>query len=456
MIATPPQPPVNGYLYAQTNDIRPGRNEVVPYRIGATGRLTPVPGGRARTGGTGVANFSAAKGQADSADPSIATTTDGRYLYAVNGGSDSVAGFRVNTDGTLTPLPGSPYPSRGVNPVSVSVGADGHTVTVGNRNEDPARLALLRGAARPTVVAFRIRGDGSLRATGAAVYTAGGLPAEALQLPFARRVVFGVGYRNDVAGPAPPVGGRWATADAVGYSMQTFGLGPAGGLSGLLPWYLSPDDGMVNAANPRDAASSQVILGVATHPRLRLMYLGVPGAHAIGAVAYTPSGGMRSLALAHDTGRSPCWMRVSPDGDYLYVLNAHGYVVNGVQQGPSVSTFDLRGQRAFAPVETSRVQLPALGTPYVSVAGTMREGDNGVRITVSPNGRFVWVLTARLNQVPDNTDHEGAAIYGMRVGADGALSLVSGRNLLKDGFPWNTPTYGLAVAEPGYGGTTGP
>ena len=178
MIAMPPPPPVNGYLYAQTNDIRPGRNEVVPYAIGRRGQLTPVPGGRVRTGGTGISDQTPGKSQAENADPSIAATADGRFLYAVNGGSDTVAGFRVQGNGTLTPLPGSPYPSRGVNPVSVSIGADGHTVIVGNRNEDPLRLALLRGAARPTVVAFRINDDGALRPTGAAVYTAGGLPVE--------------------------------------------------------------------------------------------------------------------------------------------------------------------------------------------------------------------------------------------------------------------------------------
>jgi DNA-binding beta-propeller fold protein YncE len=456
MIAMPPPPPVNGYLYAQTNDIRPGRNEVVPYAIGRRGQLTPVPGGRVRTGGTGISDQTAGKSQAENADPSIAATADGRFLYAVNGGSDTVAGFRVQGNGALTPLPGSPYPSRGVNPVSVSIGADGHTVIVGNRNEDPLRLALLRGAARPTVVAFRINDDGALRPTGAAVYTAGGLPVEAVQLPFASSIVFSVANRADTEGVGPPNGGRWATADAVAASMQTFRLRPQGGLSPLMPWYLSQNDGMTNAANPADTTQSQTVLGVATHPRLRLMYLGAPGAHAVTAVSYTASGSLRSLALGADSGRAPCWMRTSPDGRYLYVLNAHGYVVDGVQQGPSVSTFDLRGGRAYAPVETSRLQLPSLGVPYANDQGVMREGNNGVRITVSPDGTYVWVLTARDNQSPTNADHEGNAIYGMRVGAEGALALVTTRNLLNDGFPWNSRAFGLAVVQPGKAGTAGP
>jgi len=455
MIAMPPPPPVNGYLYAQTNDIRPGRNEVVTYAIGGRGQLTPVPGGRVRTGGTGISDQTAGKSQAELADPSIAATADGRFLYAVNGGSDTVAGFRVQANGTLTPLPGSPYPSRGINPVSVTVGRDGHTVIVGNRNEDPLRLALLRGAARPTVVAFRIAGNGALRATGAAVYTAGGLPIEALQLPFAPSTVFGVGSRNDVEGVGPPNGGRWATADAVASSMQTFRLRQRGGLASLLPWYLTPNTGMVHQADPANPLQSEPVIGVATHPRLRLLYVGTPASRTITALSYGTSGTLRSLSVAAGSGRAPCWMRTSPDGRYLYVLNSHGDVVDGVQQGPSVSTFDLRAARAYAPVETSRLQLPTLGTPYANDQGSMREGNNGIRITVSPNGRFVWVLTARDNQSPTNADHEGNAIYGLRVGSEGALTLVTSRNLLKDGFPWNSRAFGLTVVQPGRAGTNG-
>jgi hypothetical protein len=40
----------------------------------------------------------------------VIVNRDHTLLFAVNGGSDTIAVFHINGDGTLTPVDGSPFP----------------------------------------------------------------------------------------------------------------------------------------------------------------------------------------------------------------------------------------------------------------------------------------------------------------------------------------------------------
>ena len=189
-----------GTVYIQTNDWHAGRNAMRGYSISDSGHLIPVPAASVRTGGTGGWNQTAGTVGPELGDTSVVSTPSGEYVYAVNSGSDSVAGFRVLAGGGLRALPGSPYPSRGIDPVSLSVTRDGARLIVVNRNEDPLRLADLRGGAKATITTFGIRPNGALRATGAAVHTGPGAPEQAQQMPFAPSVVLGTGATFDIGG----------------------------------------------------------------------------------------------------------------------------------------------------------------------------------------------------------------------------------------------------------------
>jgi 6-phosphogluconolactonase (cycloisomerase 2 family) len=93
-----------GHLYMQTNEIK---NCVIHYHRSASGVLSEVE--RCHTGGTGSGTFKPISGQ-DSAPNafegagSVILTPDRRFLFATNGGDNSVSSFRVGEDGRLTLL----------------------------------------------------------------------------------------------------------------------------------------------------------------------------------------------------------------------------------------------------------------------------------------------------------------------------------------------------------------
>ena len=97
-----------GHLYMQTNEVK---NAVVHYHRSANGTLTEVE--RVATGGAGSGVFKPISGQ-DSAPNSfegagsVILSPDRRFLFATNGGDNSVSSFTVGNDGKLTLLDTKP------------------------------------------------------------------------------------------------------------------------------------------------------------------------------------------------------------------------------------------------------------------------------------------------------------------------------------------------------------
>src|SRR5215469_5036930 len=93
-----------------------GSNNISGYRIKKNGSLKPVP----------RSPFQAGK------EPfAIAVDLFGRFLYTTNNGDNNVSGFHINTNGSLTPLPGSPFQTGRV-PGNVAVDPLGRFVYVVN------------------------------------------------------------------------------------------------------------------------------------------------------------------------------------------------------------------------------------------------------------------------------------------------------------------------------------
>jgi hypothetical protein len=97
-----------GHLYMQTNEVK---NAVVHYHRSANGTLTEVE--RVATSGAGSGVFKPISGQ-DSAPNSfegagsVILSPDRRFLFATNGGDNSVSSFTVGNDGKLTLLDTKP------------------------------------------------------------------------------------------------------------------------------------------------------------------------------------------------------------------------------------------------------------------------------------------------------------------------------------------------------------
>ena len=91
-----------GHLYMQTNEVK---NVVIHYHRSSNGTLTEVE--RVATGGAGSGTFKPISGQESAPNSfegagSVILSPDRRFLFATNGGDNSVSSFAVGDHGKLT------------------------------------------------------------------------------------------------------------------------------------------------------------------------------------------------------------------------------------------------------------------------------------------------------------------------------------------------------------------
>lgn len=121
---------MSNYLYTMTN--RKSANGAVAMKISKSGFLQFVKGSPFPTGGKGL----------PSAESQNAIWIDHGLFYASDAGSNSLAIFRQNTDGTLSRLNEKPIPSQGTAPCSVCAsGSILYVVNKGNAKA-PAGIAV--------------------------------------------------------------------------------------------------------------------------------------------------------------------------------------------------------------------------------------------------------------------------------------------------------------------------
>ena len=121
-----PEPPhqqesfVVGHAYV--NDNTATANTVAGFDRHADGSLTPIPGSPFPTGGAGSGAGLASQG-------AIQLSSDGRYLLAVDAASNQVSVLRLGFGGVPQPV-GAPVSSGGSDPVSIAI--SGNLVYVAN------------------------------------------------------------------------------------------------------------------------------------------------------------------------------------------------------------------------------------------------------------------------------------------------------------------------------------
>jgi 6-phosphogluconolactonase (cycloisomerase 2 family) len=135
-----PQPStIVGHVYV--NDNTPGVNTVAAFDRHADGSLTPLPGSPFVVGGVGA-------GHADASQGSLQLSADGRYLLAVDAGSNEISVVRIMPDGSLRTA--DVVSSNGGNPVSIAV--DRQLVYVANAD-----------AGNPNYTGFALNPGGRLK-----------------------------------------------------------------------------------------------------------------------------------------------------------------------------------------------------------------------------------------------------------------------------------------------------
>jgi hypothetical protein len=133
--------PVVGYTYVDGNTAT--ANTIDGFARHADGSLTPLAGSPFSAGGAGLGSGLASQG-------AIQVTSDGRYLLAVDAGSNQISVLRVTANGVPV-LVGQPVFSGGNKPVSVAVSPFG-LVYVANQGNGGSGYS-----------GFRLHRDGSPR-----------------------------------------------------------------------------------------------------------------------------------------------------------------------------------------------------------------------------------------------------------------------------------------------------
>lgn len=183
------------FLYIESNHIAEGQNSILAYERQADGKVRLLPGSPFLTGGTGINNDTHGKLGPDDNDTPIALSEDGRFLFAVNTHSNTIAVFNILDDGSLHHVKGSPFPSRGIGPNSLSVSEN--VLLVSNRNGDYHQLDKLRGAAKANYVSFRVNDDGSLTFLSAIDVEGGHKPTQVFFSTPHKRIAFGNDFQVD-------------------------------------------------------------------------------------------------------------------------------------------------------------------------------------------------------------------------------------------------------------------
>jgi 6-phosphogluconolactonase len=107
--------PVVGHVYV--NDNTAGANTIGVFDRHADGTLTPHAGSPFAAGGAGTGAGLASQG-------ALQISAGGRFLLAVDAGSNQISVLRIKHDGSLRQVPGGIVSSGGVLPVSIAIHRD--------------------------------------------------------------------------------------------------------------------------------------------------------------------------------------------------------------------------------------------------------------------------------------------------------------------------------------------
>jgi 6-phosphogluconolactonase len=289
-----------GRVYTETNS--PAGNKVLIFDRFANGHLKFVRG--VATGGKGgqqlqpgcepTCPFLDTQGE-------VALTSDGRLLFAVNAGSNTISSFRVTAGGLR--LAGVKS-SGGKFPNSITL--HGNVLYVLDSGIFPMPGPPVPG----NIAGFRFNTAGHLSAIKGSIWPlTPAVPGLARQVGFNNNgrtlVVSLLGNPN----ASPPTGAA---------SIDTFKVN-ASGVAGAATAY--------NASTPFP-------FGFAFSPGGKLIMsqvtsLTVPGAGDTASYSLSGSGALTPIATAATNGTAPCWVTITPNGKFAYVVNTGGGAPTG-------------------------------------------------------------------------------------------------------------------------------
>ena len=318
--------PVVGHVYV--NDNTAGTNTIAAFNRHADGTLTPEAGSPFPAGGAGSGTGLADQG-------AIQITPDGRFLIAVDAGSNQISVLQIHFDGSLSLV--SVTGSGGTLPDSVAV--HGNLVYVANSGSDA------------NYTGFRLGFNGRLLPIPGSTVTlaANAAPADVLFNSTGTKLA-GTEVGTSVI-DSFTVGFNGRLTAAPGSPFPAQGLGPFG--SEFRP--TNPTQLFVSNAH-------NVGAGTGTISAYRDSFNGT----------LTPVAGSPFA----DQQTAPCWIEITHNGQFLFTVNTGSGEISRFQIAPDGT-------------------LTLLGSTPVAATG----GVGAVDARLSPDGRFLYVDESRIGKV---------------------------------------------------------
>ena len=322
---------VDGHVYVDDNTT--GTNTIAAFDRHADGTLTPQPGSPFVAGGAGTGTGLASQG-------AVQVSSDGRYLLAVDGGSNQVSVLRIKPDGGLRLVPGGVVSSGGVEPVSIAEHAGlVYIANAGNGGSNYAGFTLdpgghLRPLARSTVSLP----DGSQ--PGDVLFNATGTNLVGTRIGTSLIDSFSVGQDGRLtpaagspfaAGAAGPFGSEFRPTDP---SQLFVSNAHAGSGSGSVSAFSVAADGALSAigASPfADLQTAPCWVEITRDGKFLFTTNTASGTVSRYSIA---SDGVLTLLGSTPAGAGPLDARLSNDGENLYILDGaidaiSGFAVSG-------------------------------------------------------------------------------------------------------------------------------
>lgn len=265
--------PVVGHAYVNGNTV--GANTVDVLDRHADGSLTQAAGSPVSIGGAGLGAGLGSQG-------AIEASPDGRFLLAVDAGSNEISVLRIGADGSPA-LVGTPVWSGGVEPVSVAISPDGivYVANVGNGGSNYA--------------GFRLNPTGKLIA----------IPQSTVAVPEGSAV--GDVLFNSTGDRL--VGTRDATSLIDSFTVGADGRLTAAAGSPFAAQSLGPIGSEFRPTNPSQLFVSNAHAGA--------------GQGSVSAFQDSRDGVLTSIGDSpfRDNQTAACWVEITHDGRYLFAVN---------------------------------------------------------------------------------------------------------------------------------------
>jgi|GEM_PF-372156 len=381
----------------------------------------------------------------------VAVDPRGQFAYVANNFSHDVSQYRIQPDGSLTPITGKTVPT-GLNPWAITVEPNSKYVYVTNDGEGTTGQYLIGGKGELTEIGKRISTGGtsprSITAdpSGRFLYAANMNSDNVAQYEIQSDGTLVASAKPILTGDAPQsividATGKFAyVANNFSHSVSAYAVDAKGILSRITC-------AAVCAANdPASFATGNYPWAVATPVTGKFLYVTNDGDGTVSQFTISATGQLSTITTAIGTGTSPRSLIVDPSGTYAYAANINSddvslYTITGkgnlVPNSPTVvsghanpSAMAISGGSAAVEAVAKSVYVSDEGVAGASIVRQYGIGADGSLsgiakgvVSALQNPRGVAIDPIGKNAYVANDTLDGGFLMQYPIAADGSLGV---------------------------------